>query len=208
MEDVLELYERPYDAKEPVVGLDEKPYQLLDEVRPPQPAGPGQVARQDYEYSREGTCCVFVAVEPKADKRHTWVRKQRTRADFARCVKELVDRYPKARRIHLVVDNLNTHTRKAIAESLGPRGAPAVLKRIEFHYTPTHASWLDVAEIEISVLSRQCLNRRLPTRERVQREVAAWRRRRNRLGIGIRWTFGRKDARRVFPQLYMKQLAG
>ena len=207
MDDVLELYERPYDPKEPVVGFDEKPYQLLDDVRPGEPCRPGQVARQDYEYSREGTCCVFVAVEPKAGKRHTWVRKQRTRRDFARCVKALVDRHPKARRIHLIVDNLNTHTPEAIAEFLPSRQARRVLKRVEFHYTPTHASWLNVAEIEISVLSRQCLDRRLPTQERVQQEVAPWQRRRNRRRIGIQWKFRRKDARRVFPQLYMKKLA-
>ena len=206
MDDVLDLYERPYDAKEPVLGLDEKPYQLLDEVRPPQPARPGRLARQDYEYSRAGTCCVFVAVEPKGRRRHTWVRRQRTKADFAHGVKELVNRYPQARRIHLIVDNLNTHTMEAIEESLGPQQARRVRKRVEFHHTPKHASWLDVAEIEISVLSQQCLDRRLPTLERVQHEVAAWQRRRNRQGIGIRWEFGRKDARRVFPQLYMNKL--
>jgi len=146
-------------------------------------------------------------VEPKAGKRHTWVRKQRTRADFARCGKQLVDRYPKARRIHLVVDNLIIHTPESIAAFLPPRQARRVLKRVEFHYTPTHASWLNVAEMEISVLSRQCLDRRLPEQERVQREVAAWRRRRNRRRFGIQWKFRRKDARRVFPQLYTKKLA-
>jgi hypothetical protein len=207
MEDVLELYERPYDPAEPVVCLDEKPYQLLDEVRRPTSPRPGRIAKQDYEYRRCGTCCVFVAVEPKGRKRHLWVHQRRTKADFARCVKRLLARYPRAKRVHLVVDNLNTHKAESLIETFGKTAARKLLKHLVFHYTPKHASWLNMAEIEISVLAKQCLKRRMPLTEIVSRETTAWTRHRNRLGVGIRWTFNRRDAQRVFPELYRKKLA-
>jgi hypothetical protein len=149
MEDVLTLYEQPHDPAEPVVCLDEQPYQLLDDVRSPTAATPGQVAKEDHEYRRCGTSNVFVAVEPTAGRRHVWVRHRRTKRDFARVASALVRRCPRAKQIHLVVDNLNTHTPQALIEALGPARAARVLKRLVWHYTPKHASWLNMAEIEI-----------------------------------------------------------
>jgi hypothetical protein len=208
MEDVLDQYEKPYDPKEPVICLDEQPYQLLDDTRTARRAEPGKVAKQDYEYRRCGTCSVFVAVEPKGGKRFVQARRHRRRADFARFVRDLLKRYSQARRIHLVLDNLNTHNDKSLMETFGMRQAKRLLKRIEWHHTPKHASWLNMAEIEISVLAKQCLGRRLPTIEDVRRHTATWSRDRNRHKATIRWTFNRNDARRVFPELYRKKLAG
>jgi hypothetical protein len=208
MEDVLDQYEKPYDPREPVIGLDEQPYQLLDDARPGQLTAPGRVAKQDYEYRRRGTCSVFVAVEPKGGKRFVQARRHRKRADFARFVRDLLKRYPKARRIHLVLDNLNTHNPKSLIETFGEEAARPLLNRIVWHHTPTHASWLNMAEIEISVLTKQCLGRRIATIEEVQRHVSKWSRDRNRRKAKIRWTFNRRDARRVFPELYRHKLAG
>jgi transposase len=208
MEDVLDQYEKPLDPAEPVICLDEQPYQLLDDVRPSQPAGPGQAAKQDYEYRRCGTCSVFLAVEPKAGKRFVEPRRRRTRVDFARFVRNVVKRYPLARWIHLVLDNLNTHNPQSLIEAFGEGPAKKLLKRIAWHYTPKHASWLNMAEIELSVLTKQCLSRRLPMLETVQRHVAAWSRQRNRQKVTIDWTFRRADARRVFPELYRPKLTG
>jgi hypothetical protein len=208
MEDVLDQYEKPLDSAEPMICLDEQPYQLLDDVRPSQPAGPGQAAKQDYEYRRCGTCSVFLAVEPKAGKRFVQPRRQRTRMDFACFVRDVVKRYPLARWIHLVLDNLNTHNPQSLIEAFGEGPAKKLLKRIAWHYTPKHASWLNMAEIELSVLTKQCLGRRLPRLENVQRQVAAWSRQRNRQKITIDWTFRRADARRVFPELYRPKLVG
>ena len=208
MEDVLTLYEQPHKQTEPVVCLDEQPYQLLDDVRRPMAAAPGQVAKEDHEYRRCGTCNVFMAVEPAAGRRHVWVRQRRTKPDFARVVSELVRRYPRARRVHLVLDNLNTHTAQALTEALGTTRAARVLKRLVWHYTPKHASWLNMAEIEISVLTKQCLDRRLNTMERIASEASIWVRHRNRRRVPIHWTFRHADARRVFPELYRKRLAG
>lgn len=163
MEDVLHQYEKPLAPKEPVICLDEQPYQMVDDVRPPESATPGKVAKQDYEYRRCGTCSVFVAVEPKGGKRFVRVRRHRKRADFARFVRDLLQRYPQARRIHLVLDNLNTHNEKSLVETFGSQQAKQMLRRIEWHHTPKHASWLNMAEIEISVLTKQCLGRRSPT---------------------------------------------
>jgi hypothetical protein len=208
MEDVLDQYEKPYDPREPVIGLDEQPYQLLEDARPGQLAGPGRVAKQDYEYRRRGTCSVFVGVEPKGGKRFVQARRHRKRADFARFVRDLFKRYPQARRIHLVLDNLNTHNPKSLIETFGAKAARPLLNRIVWHYTPTHASWLNMAEIEISVLTKQCLGRRVATLEEVQRHAAKWSRDRNRRKAKIRWTFNRRDAKRVFPELYRQKLAG
>jgi hypothetical protein len=208
MEDVLDQYDKPYDPREPVICLDEQPYQLLDDARPGQLASPGRVAKQDYEYRRRGTCSIFVAVEPKGGKRFVQARRQRKRADFARFVHDLLKRYPKARRVHLVLDNLNTHNAKSLIATFGAKAARPLLKRIVWHHTPTHASWLNMAEIEISVLTKQCLGRRLGTLEEVQRHAAKWSRDRNRRKATIRWTFNRSDARRVFPELYRHKLAG
>lgn len=208
MEDVLDQYEKPLDPAEPVICVDEQPHQLLDDVRPAQPAAPGKVAKQDYEYRRCGTCSVFVAVEPQAGKRFVQARRQRTRVDFARFIRDLLQRYPHVRLIHLVLDNLNTHNPQSLIEAFGERPAQKLLKRIQWHYTPKHASWLNMAEIEISALTKQCLGRRLSELKIVQRQVAAWSRERNRQRITIDWTFRRADARRVFPELYRPKLAG
>ena len=202
MEDVLDQYEKPYDPAEPVVCMDEQPYQLLDDVRPSQRAGPGTIAKQDYEYRRCGTCSIFVAVEPAAGRRFVQARRHRTRSDFACFVRDLLRHYSHARCVHLVLDNLNTHNPKSLIEHFGVQGAKPLLKRIVWHHTPKHASWLNMAEIEISVLTKQCLRRRLASLEAVQREAAAWSRDRNRRKAMICWTFHHTDARRVFPELY------
>ncbi len=208
MEDVLDQYEKPYDATEPVICMDEQPYQLLDDVRPSEPAAPGKAAKQDYEYRRCGTCSVFVAVEPKGGKRFVQARRHRKRADFARFVRDLLRRYPKARRIHLVLDNLNTHNEKSLTETFDVKQAKQLLRRIQWHHTPKHASWLNMAEIEISVLTKQCLGRRIAAIHSVQRHASTWSRKRNRLRATINWTFNNNDARRVFPELYRQKLVG
>jgi len=202
MEDLLEQYEKPHDPDEPVICLDEQPYQMLEDVRSPEPAAPRKAAKQDYEYRRCGTCSVFVAVEPKGGKRFVQARRHRKRADFARFVRDLLKRYPGAKRIHVVLDNLNTHNAKSITETFDAKQAKQLLNRIEWHYTPTHASWLNMAEIEISVLTKQCLGRRIAKIEDVQRQAATWSRDRNRRKATINWTFNQRDARRVFPELY------
>lgn len=207
MEDVLDQYEKPLDPREPVICLDEQSHQLLDDTRPAQPAAPGKLAKQDYEYRRCGTCSVFVAVEPKKGKRFVQARRHRKRPDFARFVRDLVKRYPKAKRIHLVLDNLNTHNEQSLLETFGEKQAKQLLKRIQWHHTPTHASWLNMAEIEISVMTKQCLNRRLAKIEDVQHQLAAWTRDRNRRKATIQWTFHHDDAHRVFPELYRNTLA-
>jgi transposase len=208
MEDVLDQYEKPHDPREPVICLDEQPYQMVDDARPFEKAKPGKAAKQDYEYRRCGTCSVFVAVEPKGGKRFVQARRHRKRADFARFVRDLLKRYPKARRIHLVLDNLNTHNEKSLLETFGAKQARWFLRRIAWHHTPKHASWLNMAEIELSVLTRQCLGRRLPAIENVQSQASAWSRQRNRRKATIQWTFNQRDARRVFPELYRNTIAG
>jgi hypothetical protein len=208
MEDVLDQYEKPYDPREPVIGMDEQPYQLLDDARAGGLVAPGRIAKQDYEYRRRGTCSIFVAVEPKGGKRFVQARRHRKRSDFARFVRDLLRRYPKARRIHLVLDNLNTHNEKSLIETFGLQASRRMLRRIVWHHTPTHASWLNMAEIEISVLTKQCLGRRIATLEEVRRQAATWCRDRNRRKAKITWTFNRRDARRVFPELYRHKLAG
>lgn len=208
MEDVLDQYEKPLDPVEPVICLDEQPYQMLDDARPAPSAAPGKISKQDYEYRRCGTCSIFVAVEPKAGKRFVQPRRRRTRVDFARFVRDLLKRYSRACAIHLILDNLNTHNPQSLIEAFGDGPAKKLLRRIKWHHTPKHASWLNMAEIEISALDRQCLNRRLSTFEAVERNAAACSRDRNRKKITINWTFQRTDARRVFPELYRPKLAG
>jgi hypothetical protein len=188
--------------------LDEQPYQLLDDVRASEPPAPGKTAKQDYEYRRCGTCSIFVAVDPKGGRRFVQARRHRKRADFARFVRDLFKRYPAAERIHLVLDNLNTHNAKSLLETFDTKQAKQLLKRIEWHHTPTHASWLNMAEIEISVLTKQCLGRRIATIDEVRRHLSAWSRIRNRSNATIDWTFNHNDARRVFPELYRKTLQG
>lgn len=204
MYDVLDLYARPYRKQEPVICIDEKGKQLIRDSRPSLPMKSGAPAKLDYEYVREGTCNVFVAVEPKGGRRVTKVTERRTKLDFVRFVQRLIQRtYASARKIHLVLDNLNTHFRSCFAEVLGPRAARALLRRVVFHHTPKHASWLNMAEIEIGILERQCLSRRLRDQATARREVAAWQRKRNAQRRGIAWTFTRQDADRKLGRHYV-----
>jgi hypothetical protein len=199
MEDVLEIYERPYDEQQPVVCLDEKPITLHADVRPASPAVPGREARQDNEYERCGTANVFCAVEPKAGRHFTFATPDRSGFEFAQVAVTLALAYPEATTIHLVVDNLNIHRRKALADVFGLEMAAEVWDRFTVHYTPTHGSWLNQAEIEIGMFSRQCLGkRRIPSLKLLRAEAKAWSRRVNRDRIKIAWTFDRKAARRKF----------
>ncbi len=197
MYDVLELYARPYRAQEPVICIDEKSKQLIRDSRAPLCMKPGVPAKYDYEYVRAGTCNVFVAVEPKGGHRVLEVTERRTTPEFVGFVRQLLERtYASARTVHLVLDNLNTHFRSCFEEVLGRSAARALLRRVQFHYTPKHASWLNMAEIEIGILERQCLGRRLMDRATARREVNAWQRQRNAERRGIDWTFTRQDADR------------
>lgn len=203
MEDVLDLYAEPFDPRRPWVCFDEKPYQLLSEVRAPQPLAPGQPKRIDYEYKREGTCNVFLFLDPHRAWRRLEVSEQRTAVDFAHQMKWLVDEgYPEAEVIRVVLDNLNTHSVASLYQAFAPAEARRIARRLEFHYTPKHASWLNMAEIEFSVLERQCLDRRLPSREAVAQEVAAWEIDRNEAGATIHWRFTTADARTKLHRLY------
>jgi len=204
MYDLLHLYSIPYQKQEPVVCIDEKSKQVLGETRKPLPPKPGAPAKQDYEYKRAGTCNVFVAVEPKGGRRMAEVTARRTKTDFVGFVKILLEQvYGSARKVHLVLDNLNTHFRSCFEEVLGRKAAARLLRRVEFHYTPKHASWLNMAEIEIGILDRQCLDRRLPDRATMTSEVAAWQRRRNAERRSIKWTFTRQDADRKLSRHYV-----
>lgn len=199
MMDVLEVYEQPYDPKFPVVCVDEKSKQLTAESRPGIPAKPGKVAKQDYEYVRHGTANLFVAVEPKGNRRKVKVTKRRTKVDFVKFIKRLVEYdYRKAEKVILVLDNLNTHFEKSFREVLKTDQAARLLKRIEFHHTPKHASWLNQAEIEIQALSTQCLSQSIPTFRTMQHQVAVWSKERNQNQVGINWKFTRKKAREKF----------
>lgn len=205
MEDVLDLYTEPYDAKRPVVCFDEKPVQLLEETRVPRPPAPGQPAQIDYEYRRKGTANIFMAVEPLAGTRQVTVTEQRTKLDFAAQMKLICAHYPEAELIRIVLDNLSTHTPASLYAAFPPHEARSLVRRLEFHYTPKHASWLDMAEVEIGVLSRQCLKRRIPDRETLVRETAAWTTRRNAEGAKIHWRFTACDARAKLNHLYPAQ---
>jgi transposase len=203
MENVLEVYTRPYDGRRPVVCCDEASRQLLADVRPPLPVAPGAPARIDYEYERRGTANLFLAFEPLAGKRRVEVTGQRTKADFARFLRRLADEwYPAAERITLVVDNLNTHKPSVLYEVFEPAEARRIVGRLEFVYTPKHASWLNVAELELSVLARQCLDRRLPDRVTLAGEVAAWEAERNAAVVTVGWQFTTADARVKLKRLY------
>src|SRR5438270_1949278 len=198
-EDVLERYEQPYDPQQPVVCLDEKPVTLQAEVRPPSPAQPGREARRDNEYERCGAVNVFCAVEPKAGRHFTFPTPDRSGFEFARVMVDLALAYPKAKTIHLVMDNLNIHRQKALADAFGAEMAAQVWDRFTVHYTPTHGSWLNQAEIEIGLFSRQCLGkRRIPSLKILKAEARAWNRRTNRDRVKIDWKFDRRAARRKF----------
>lgn len=203
MEDVLDVYTRPYDARFPQICLDEGSKQLLDETREPLPMKPGEPARFDSEYEREGTCSLFLACEPLTGKRFLQVREQRTKVDWAQFVRELIEvHYPEAEKIVLVLDNLNTHTPSSFYEIFEPAEAWRLSQKLEIHYTPKHGSWLNMAEIELSVLARQCLNRRLPTIQVVRQQVDAWQHERNAQQVTINWRFTAADARIKLKRLY------
>jgi DDE superfamily endonuclease len=203
MEDVLDQYHRPYDPKRPLIGMDELMKQLVRETRTPVPMKAGQPERYDYEYERNGVGNVFLFSEPLTGKRWTRVTESRTKIDFAEAIRYLVnDLYPDAECIRLILDNLNTHTLGALYEAFPAAEARRLAQKLEIHYTPKHGSWLNVAEIELSVLSRQCLDRRLPDLQTLEREVAAWQQRRNTAGGRIDWQFTTADARIKLKHLY------
>ena len=202
MEDVLDLYHEDYDRERPVVCFDETSKQLVEDVRPPIKAKPGRVERYDTEYQRNGTRNLFMFCEPKGGWRHVEVTERRTAVDFAHQMRWLVDQaYPHARVVRLVLDNLNTHKLGSLYEAFGASEARRIAKRLEFHHTPTHGSWLNMAEIELSVFSRQCLNRRVGD-EVLRREVAALERERNDAGAVIDWRFSIRDARSKLQHIY------
>jgi transposase len=199
MEDVLRLHARRYRASEPVVCLDERPVQLLEPARPSVSMKPGRVRRSDYEYVRAGTANIFCIVEPKTGRRLTYASANRTAKAFAHALYRVGRRYSAARKIHLVTDNLNTHAKKSLTTALGPVAGHKLWKRFKLHYTPKHASWLNPAEIEASLVSRECLgSRRIGHLHALKSQVAAWRARADRERRPIRWTFTVRDARRVF----------
>jgi len=203
MEDVLEVYTRPYDPRRPQVCLDETSVQLIGEKRIPVPMAPGRLARFDYEYERNGVCAVFMLNEPLRGWREVVVADQRTAIDFAPVVKHpLLVHYPDAERIVLVMDNLNTHTPGSLYEAFDPIEARRLTDKLEIHYTPKHASWLDMAEIELSVLTSQCLDRRIADKVTLVREVTAWMHERNVQQSGIDWRFTTADARIKLKRLY------
>lgn len=204
MYELLDLYARPHDPCEPVICVDEKSKQLLRETHRPLPAKSAIPAKEDYEYERAGTCNIFVAVEPRGQRRFAQVTARRTKVDFVAFVcRMLRSGYSRVRKVHLVLDNLNTHVRESFDEVLGVTTAATLLRRIEFHYTPKHASWLNMAEIEIGVLQRQCLARCAAEHTILATEVAAWQRRRNAARCGIEWSFTRRDADRKLARHYV-----
>jgi len=203
MEDVLDLYAEPEDPARPLVCFDEMPYQLIAETRLPLPAAPGKTARYDYEYQRMGTCNLFSFFAPLAGFRHIDVTARRTAADFAEAMRRLVDvLYPEAAVIRVVLDNLNTHTGAALYEAFAPAEARRILRRLAFHYTPKHGSWLNMAEIEWSVLTQQCLDRRIADTTTLAREIAAWEVARNEMKAMVEWRFTTAKARTTLARLY------
>jgi DDE superfamily endonuclease len=202
MEDVIATYELPYDPVYPVVCFDEACKQLFGEVRPPEGAVPGQPRRQDYEYERKGVCHQLLMCEPLTGWRHVRVTERRTRRDYAECLRELVDvHFPAARKIRLVQDNLNTHDGASLYETFPPEQARRILEKLEFHYTPKHGSWLNLAESEISIMNSQCLDCRLDSVATVAQKVAPWEEKRNAQGVRVHWTFTAAAARRKLKEL-------
>jgi DDE superfamily endonuclease len=206
MEDVLDVYQRPYDPQSPMVCMDEQPVQLIQEVRPPLPAAEGKPERYDYEYERNGTANIFMFTEPLRGLRTVSVREHKTAIDWATEVQQLLDiQYPEAERIRLVCDNLNTHGIGSLYEAFPPEQARRLASRLEIHHTPKHGSWLNIAEIELSALTIQCLNRRLPDLETLINETTQWEQRRNASSKGVDWQFSTHDARvklkRLYPQM-------
>ena len=203
MEDVLEVYKRPYDPKRPVVCLDETSKQLIGEVAVPMPAAPGQVAHYDYEYVRNGVANIFMIFEPLAGQRDVEVTDRRTKKDYAECLRRISDKmYPDAEVIVLVQDNLNTHSPASLYEAFDPAEAKRLADRFEVHYTPKHGSWLDMAEIELGILGRQCLSRRIDNMDDLRREANAWEVARDTTGIKVDWQFRTENARIKLRKLY------
>ena len=206
MEDLLDTYCLPYDPQIPLIGMDEKPVQLVKETRPAQPAIPGSPQRVDYEYERNGTATLFLFTEPLQGRRMVHVRERRTAVDWATEIQELLEvQYPEATRVRLVCDNLNTHKPGSLYEAFPPDTARRLAQRLEIHYTPKHGSWLNLAEVELSVLTRQCLDRRIPDIDTLRQETQTWQTRRNDRQKGVDWQFTTPDARiklkRLYPQL-------
>lgn len=203
MEDVLDVYEMPYNPSIPVVCMDEKPYQLLGEARDSWAMRPGDNKKVDSEYVREGTCSIFAFIEPLGGNHHVSVREHRTAVDWAEEIKYLVDvMYPNAEKIVLVMDNLNTHKPSSLYKKYKPEEARRIIKKLEIHYTPKHGSWLDIAEIELNVLTRQCLSRRIESIEKLTSELAVWEKEKNDAGAKVKWQFRTKDARVKLISLY------
>jgi len=208
MENVLEVYRRPYDPNRPVVGMDEQPKQLIAETRTPIPGRPGQPTKIDYEYRRHGVASVWMFSEPLAGRRKVNVTERRTAVDWAHQMRDLVDvHYPHAACVTVVLDNLNTHALASLYEAFEPAEARRIAEKLELVYTPKHGSWLNVAEIELSVLSRQCLDQRMPERSLMAQEIAAWEQRRNQQACTIDWRFTTDDARIKLKRLYPKTQA-
>ena len=203
MEDVLDVYEMPYNPSVPVVCMDEKPYQLLGEARTSWAMRPGDNKKVDSEYVRNGTCSIFAFIEPLGGKHHVSVREHRTAVDWAEEIKYLVDEmYPDAEKIILVMDNLNTHKPSSLYKKYKPEEARRIIKKLEIHYTPKHGSWLDIAEIELNVMTRQCLNRRIDSIEKLTSELAAWEKERKETHAKVNEHFRTKDARIKLISLY------
>ena len=203
MEDVLDIYELPYDPQRPVVCMDEKPYQLLGEARESWAMRPGNNKKVDSEYVRNGTCSIFAFVEPLGGCHHVSVREHRTAVDWAEEIKYLVDvMYPDVDKIILVMDNLNTHKPSSLYKKYPPEEARRIIKKLEIHYTPKHGSWLDIAEIELNVMTRQCLSRRIDSIENLRHELTAWEVERNNKKANVSWQFRTKDARVKLASLY------
>jgi hypothetical protein len=206
MEDILELYHLPYDPQVPMVCMDEQPVQLIKETRQPLPAAPGQPEKVDYEYERNGTANIFMFTEPLHGTRHVHVTEHRTAVDWANEIRDLLEvRYPEAARVRLVCDNLNTHGIGSLYEAFPPAQARRLASRLEFHHTPKHGSWLNIAEIELSALTMQCLDRRIPDMETLTKATHQWEQRRNAAQKGVDWQFSTLDARiklkRLYPQI-------
>ena len=203
MEDILDLYQQPFDPSYPVVCMDEKPYQLLDNIRAPIPMKPGKPQKQDGDYQRNGTCSIFVFTEPLAGWRYVTVCERRTKIDWANQIRDLLENhYPNTPKIRLVMDNLNTHSLSSLYEAFPPEIARSLAKRLEIHYTPKHGSWLNIAEIELSAMSKQCLDRRIESITALRAELSAWRAARNRNQKSVDWQFTTDSARIKLKRLY------
>lgn len=205
MEEVLEVYRLPHDPRYPVVCMDESSKQLVGEVAPPIPMAPGQIQIVDHEYVRHGVATIFVEIEPLAGRRHVEITERRTRQDWAHFIKAMLDeRYPEAIKVHLVMDNLNTHDIASLYRTFSPAEALRLAGRLEIHHTPKHGSWLNIAELELSALAGQCLDRRIPDIAFMRREVCAWQVSRNQRGAPINWRFTTEKARIKLLRLYPK----